>query len=147
MDSIIDKEGNKNIKSIYYNKAQLLYRLKEYDAALDTLYKANDEFYDTSKAALLILLGREAEARIVLNEQIKKNEVILYQFTGDKDRRDMLILGTVSLYILSDMHITPFLSQLVKDNIITQKHLDDVLINQVEAKETILSNMWPKDFL
>jgi hypothetical protein len=39
IDDIITKEGNKDIKSIYYNKAQLLYKMKRHDEALNVCIK------------------------------------------------------------------------------------------------------------
>jgi tetratricopeptide (TPR) repeat protein len=143
MDSIIKSEGNKNVKSIYYNKAQLYYRLKKYDDAIAVLYETNDERYDIAKTALLILLGCDAEAQALLDNQIEKNKTILYHLSIDQNQTDVLILGTISLYILSDMSIDSFLDDLIDRNIVTREYLDNMLMHNELDKDVILNSMWP----
>jgi tetratricopeptide (TPR) repeat protein len=142
MDSVIGIEGDKKIKSIYYNKAQLLYKLKKYDEAVATLYQTDDERYDVVKAALLILLGNDTGAQKLLAKQIEKNKTILYQFLEEPNQRDNLILGTISLYVLSAMSMDSFFSELVNNDIVTQEHLND-LITQMPQKDVLLNSMWP----
>jgi tetratricopeptide (TPR) repeat protein len=143
LDSIIKTEGNKHIKSIYYNKAQLYYRLKKYDDALEVLCRANDETYDVAKAALLILLGRAIEARKLLDKQIEKNKMILYKFSGNQEQKNNLILGIISMYTLSDIPVDSFLEGLIDNNIITQAYFDNVLMPQIVNKDILLNSMWP----
>ena len=143
MDGIIESEGNRNIKSIYYNKAQLLYRLKKYDDAMMTLYQTDNDDYDVYKAALLILLRCDTEAQKLLDKQIEKNKNILYEFSEDQIQVNSIIMGTVILYVLSDMSVDSFFSELIDSNIITQKYLDEVLKTQIVQKNDILRSMWP----
>jgi tetratricopeptide (TPR) repeat protein len=141
MDSVIEIEGDKKITSIYYNKAQLFYKLKKYDDAVAVLYQTDNERYDVVKAALLILLGNDTEAQRLLNKQIEKNKTILFQFLGEPYQRDNLILGTISLYVLSDMSMSSFFSELVNNDIVTQEYLNG-LITQIPQKDVLLNSMW-----
>jgi hypothetical protein len=144
IDSIIEADGNKRIKSIYYNKAQLFYRLKKYDEAMTALYQSDDDSYDVFKAALLILLGCDTEARILLDNQIEKEKMILNKFSGKETQKDNIILGIISLYVLSNTPVDSFFSELINDNIITQEYIENVIINQIPQRYVLLNSIWPE---
>jgi tetratricopeptide (TPR) repeat protein len=142
MDILIKQEGNKNIASIYLNKAQLLYKLKRYDEALEVLYQANDNYYDVYKASLLIKLGRVGEAEVLLQNAIDENKKILNNELVSKEQKEAIIQGTIALYILSDKSVEPLFNELVTDKVITQQEASAILAKTVLSKKMILDSIW-----
>ena len=156
MDGIIEKEGNKNITSIYYDKATLLFKLKQYDEALKELFITEDDFYDVYKAALLIRLGRDSDAAFFLKNVIDKNKKELIEAIALKERynvsREMaLIQGTLALYIMAGRSIESILDEFMDENILTQEEAESLLQEDLfkndiqEIKKILLSNMWPEN--
>ena len=156
MEDIIEKEGNKNVTSIYYDKARLLFRLKQYDDALYELFLTEDDFYDIYKATLLIRLGRENEAELFLKKAIERNKNELIAATALKEQKNvsrninLIVQGTIALYILNDRSIESVLSEFINDNILTQQEAEVLLQEELfkfdpqEMKMILLSNMWPE---
>jgi tetratricopeptide (TPR) repeat protein len=144
MDNIITQEGNKSIRSIYYNKAELLYKLKRYNEALAVLYQADDEIYDTYKGALLVRLDRKGEAVPLLQNAIHKNKKAVASFFLANDKKKLIIQGLIALYILSDIPLESLFVDLVNDEIVTRKEADIFIYNNSITKEILLNSMWPE---
>jgi tetratricopeptide (TPR) repeat protein len=142
IDDIITKEGNKNIKSIYYNKAQLLYKMKRYNEALNVMYQIDDKAYDAHLAALLICLGWENEAISLLQNVINVNKTVLNELSISKEERNRIIMGTILLYILADRSPESLCEELVNSKITTQQEADNLLKDNKITKEIILQSMW-----
>ena len=66
---ILGQDGERYVNDIYYIKAQLLFRLHRHDEALETFNKTqfNFDIQIAQRAALLILMGRDREAKIILD--------------------------------------------------------------------------------
>jgi tetratricopeptide (TPR) repeat protein len=144
IDNIITQEGNKNIQSIYYNKAGLLYKLKRYDEALAALYQTNDEVYDTYKGALLIRFGRNDEAIPLLYNAIQKNKKELSGALMPDNKKNPIIQGLIALYLLSDIPLELLFVDLINDKIVTRTEADTFLHENVITKEILLNNIWPE---
>jgi tetratricopeptide (TPR) repeat protein len=153
MDSIISKEGNNKIESIFYDKARLLFLLRQYDEALEELFKTDDEYYDIYKATLLICLGRESEAISFLQNAIKLNERGIIELKKQRENiRDAIenyILGLMACYVLADMSYESILYELVSQNIATRQEAEilfqegfQFISDTQEIKEIILKSTW-----
>jgi tetratricopeptide (TPR) repeat protein len=143
IDTIIEKEGNKNIKSIYYNKAQLLYKIKRFDEALEALNSTDDESYDAYKATLLIRLGRDNEATLFWDNCIERNIKAIHGSTLPLTQKDInIIQATIALYVLADKPFDSFLSELTANQIITQQEAEAFIQNNTVTKELLLHSMW-----
>lgn len=157
MDSINEKERNRNITSIYYNKAGLLFKLKRYDEALDELYKTDDDFYDIHKATLLFRLGRDSEADLFLDKAIawQKRGLKESLLLGDKENitgeAKNSIQGLMMLYIWNNYSRETLINEIAYDNILSSSEaeilLDELFINMnsketKEVKEIMINSMW-----
>jgi len=80
IDSIIAKGRFKIIQRFYYDKSRLLFGLKRYEEAIDTLFLTKDDEYDYYKAILLMRLGRNDEATKYLNKVIDKQKYLLIKY-------------------------------------------------------------------
>jgi len=158
MDNIIIKEGNKNIKTIYYNKAILLYMIKRYNEALDALFQTDDEEYDVHKSTLLIRLGRSNEAIPIFQKALDRykiniGELVRYEGKNDvSDRTKNAIEGLMMYYILIDKPYESILHEFTSENILT-KNEAEILFHKILAqgggdimvvKEMILNGLWPE---
>jgi tetratricopeptide (TPR) repeat protein len=161
MDEIIAKEGNKNIISIYYDKARLLFKLKRYNEALDELFKTdNDELYDVYRVTLFIRLGRNSEAVSYLQRLIDRNKRGLIKLIAQPDKEknheeiNFYIQGLIISYIFADKTYESILFELTSENLITYNEaeillqeilsLDNNQGNIQKTKELLLINMWPE---
>jgi tetratricopeptide (TPR) repeat protein len=142
LDNIIAQEGNKNIKSIFYNKAQLLYKLKRYDEALEVMYQMNDESYVAHIAALLVCLGRDNEAVFLLQNAIDANKKALTNASLTRERKNLIIQGSMLLYELANKPLETLFTELIIDKIITRQEADVLLESNKATKEIILQSMW-----
>ncbi|MDR1839677.1 MAG: hypothetical protein LBQ93_08880 [Treponema sp.] len=155
MDSIISKEGNKKIESIFYDKARLLFLLRQYDEALEELFKTDDEYYDIYKATLLICLGRESEAVSFLQKTIKLNEKGIMELKKQKENKNIraaiesYTLGLMACYILADMSYESILYELTSQNIATRQEAEALfqegflfISDTQEIKEMFLKSTW-----
>ena len=69
INNIIVVEKDSYILSIFYDKARLLYKLKRYDEALDSLNQSKNTLYnDFIRASFLVRIERDGEALIALNK-------------------------------------------------------------------------------
>jgi tetratricopeptide (TPR) repeat protein len=160
MDGIIAKEGNKNVISIYYDKASFLFKLKRYNEVLEELFKTDDEFYDVYRATLFIRLGRNSEAAPYLQRLIERNREGLLKLIAQPDNKkdleeiNVYIQGLMALYIFTDKTYESILYELTSENIMTyneaEKLLQELLfVNNTQGdtqklKEILLINMWPE---
>jgi tetratricopeptide (TPR) repeat protein len=144
-DIILSK--NTEIASIYYNKAQLLYKIKRYNDALDALYQTDAENYNFYKATLFIRLGYTNDAESILNDLIDGNKKLLYQPSiireGQKTYNTIQVL--IMLYVLSDRTVESLLTELENEELISQEESDRILSNNITTKEIILNSMWPNN--
>jgi len=160
MDNIIAKEGNNNITTIYYNKAALLYKLKRYDEALDTIFQTNDKEYDVYKATLLIRLGRIDEAIPIFQSALdrykeKINELVAIEGKANaSDRTKNAIQGLMMYYILLDLPKESILSEFTSENILTQYEAEVffqkllLLGGDIQGiKEMTLKGLWPERYV
>jgi len=160
MDEIIAKDSNKNIKSIYYDKARLLFRLKRYNEALEELFKTDDYSYDIYKATLFIRLGRNGEAAPYLQRSIEGNKKGLLKSIARPDNKknpgeiNFYTQGLMALYIFADKTYESILYELTSENIMAYNEAE-VLLQELlfvdnaqgdmqKVKEIILLNMWPE---
>jgi tetratricopeptide (TPR) repeat protein len=142
MDNLIEKEGDKSIRSIHYNKAQLLYKIKQYDRALEALYRADDSAYDVPKASLLILLGHQNEALYLLEKSIEASKKVLIEDSLSEYQKTFVIQGLVALYVLADMYPESLAEELVVEKIITGEDAYIILQQNTITKEVLLNSMW-----
>ncbi|MBF9018285.1 MULTISPECIES: M48 family metallopeptidase [unclassified Oceanispirochaeta] len=86
IDNLLTKNEAKVITSIYYNRAQLYYKLGEYDEAINSLQVQNpiNNYY---KATLYIKLGKFSEAESLFNPILFSYEVILGKDDLSPDQR------------------------------------------------------------
>jgi tetratricopeptide (TPR) repeat protein len=166
-DEIISKKGNKYIKSIYYDKARLLFKLKRYNEALDALFKTdNDESYDIYIATLFIKLSRSDEADPYVQRLIGRQKKAIIEFMAQANREKdsekikqkhikglLAIQGLMVLYICTDRTYESILHEFTSENIITYDEADTLLqeiLSQTntqqgdmqKTKEILLNNMW-----
>jgi len=147
IDSIIEKSGEKDIFSIYYDKARLLFRLKKYNEVFDTLERSENN-YDLQKAALLIIMGNSTEAKLFLNNfhTVFKKFLLARSVTEE----DINILFFIS--ILSDTSFDDICSEYINSGYIREEDLnlyknslntskDDLLL---ATKDDLLHSMWPE---
>ncbi|GMO17450.1 MAG: hypothetical protein Ta2A_26340 [Treponemataceae bacterium] len=141
-DKIIAASSNTIIKSIYLNKAQLLYKIKLYDDALNTLRERNDDIYAFDLAALLVKLGRINEAELTMNTAITANRKHLNDLKNDDTRKTLMIQGLLAMYTLLDYPIPPLLDDLENKKIINQQERTDLIANTELSKDSILDSIW-----
>jgi tetratricopeptide (TPR) repeat protein len=144
MDNLIESGDENKVRSIYYNKAQLLYKIKQYNKALETLYQTDDSAYDVQKASLLILLGYQNQAMQLLKKATATNKKILIETSLPEHQKTLVLQGLVALYILADKHIEPLFEKLVVDKIITSEEAYTILQYNTITKEALLNSMWPR---
>jgi tetratricopeptide (TPR) repeat protein len=144
LDKIIEKEGDSQILSIYYDKAQLLYLQGKYNDALMTINLTNIKIYDVQKAALYISIGDIKKAEILLAE------LITYYFGILKNNKNIneilnIVMLLKMIYILSDKDINRLTNQLIQENILSKEKIDTLINNEDTLdKQTIIDSMWPR---
>ena len=149
IDDIIEKEGNKNILIIHYYKAQLYYKNKQYDEALEVLFQADDEVYNAYIATLLLRLGRYTEADYFLTNAISNNVIALKDINITNNSKNEIIKGLMILYILNGESYDNMMHKLSYDDIISIEKADELFqetfFNQniENIKEILLDSMWP----
>ena len=157
MDGIIEREGNKRIESIFYDKARLLFRLKQFDEALGGLSKTENEFYDYYRATLLIRLGRENEAIPLLENMININKSGIMEMIKQEGREKFsektksVLQGLMMYYVLAGLSRESVLNELTNDKLITLKEAEKLFqegflnINETQdIKKIILDSTWPE---
>ena len=158
IDEIIANESNKNITSIYYDKARLLYMLKRYDDALNELFNINDNTYDIYIATLLICLERNNEATYYLLKLIENNKIeiteMIIQEGNEYISRNVknAIQGLLLLYILIGESYESIINLFANESNIQQQEIEilfeELFINFGTQnisyiKEIVLRSMWP----
>jgi tetratricopeptide (TPR) repeat protein len=93
IDNLIESGGENEVGSIYYNKAQLLYKIKHYNKALETLYQTDDSAYDVQKASLLIPLGYQNQAMQLLEKATATNTKILIETSLPEHQKTLVLQG------------------------------------------------------
>jgi tetratricopeptide (TPR) repeat protein len=150
IDEIVAKEGNKKINSIYYDKARILYKLDQYDEALDALLQADDT-YNAYIATFLMRLGRNEEAIPFLESLIDTNKKWLIEpsIESSKQKRSSVLQGLMMFHILIDKSRDEILSDMADENIGTRNEMEELLRNMliqddiIITKENLLESMWP----
>jgi tetratricopeptide (TPR) repeat protein len=136
IDSIIKNDGEKYIFSIYYDKAQLLYKLQKYNEAVETLQRTKNN-YDIQMAALLIRMSKNNEAMLILRRFLTN-----YLKQDTLTEKDIEVLCVVSL--LSDGNLNEILN-----DCITLKGAQDIFFSKQSdfglTKEDLLQSMWPEN--
>jgi len=138
LDGIIEKDGEKYINSIYYDKAQLLFRLGKNTEALGTLNKS--EFnYDLQKAGLLILMGNNEDAQILLDGFLS---AYIRGVNSTKKIEESHVGILVVVSFLSGRSFDEVL-QGNRNRKLNAKMLRDYTIKFEITKEAILRSWWP----
>jgi len=146
IDNAIEKGWEKNIFSVYYDKARLLFKLGKYNEALETLGKSKNN-YDIQKAALLIIMGNDKEAKLALDDfHIVLKESLLLRSVTEVDIKVLFLIS-----ILSDTSFDDICSEYVDSGYIREEELNlyknslnsskDVLL--FTTKDDLLQSMWP----
>jgi tetratricopeptide (TPR) repeat protein len=150
IDDLIEKGKHEKIKDIYYDKAKLLYKLKKYDDALNTLYQSDESYYNIYIATLLIRLKQEDKAIPILENIISTNKKGLIETQMPEQKRKFILQGTMACYILADKTREEILLDMTNENISKKQDVDlflQEMLTQddiIMTKEDILLSMWPE---
>ena len=138
VNDIIERDGEKYIHSIYYDKARLLFRTGKYSEALEIL-DITEFNYDIQKAALLILIGKDSDAEAILNNFLF-DYIQSINAEVDIEERHVGILVLISRLLDKNFDIT------LRDN--NNPGLNAAMMYEWaniydSSKEDILRSMWP----
>ncbi len=138
IDSLIENGMEKDIHSLYYNKAQLLYKLGDYKDAIETLKK--DKAQELNLAALYIILDDEKEAKDVLDILYQRYKTYLKK-ERDKEKRNDIVQMLAYISILSDKNIDEIWENLIKEGILSRQEQERMSI-YIPAREELLKGIW-----
>ncbi len=136
-------EGKSNIASIHYNKAQLLYRLRRYDEALQAIEEDNQNLGEFHAATLLLRLRRKTEA-------IKKFERILRDYdeqlgnrTLSRKDRGYLLQSKITILHLLREDTSEIYAQLHELHSLSEAEMSMIAESMKTDPDQILLGMWP----
>jgi tetratricopeptide (TPR) repeat protein len=144
MDQLIAKKDN-SVASIYYNKAQLLFRLKRYDEAVETMKQSKMAGSDYYLATLLMRLGRTAEGRDILQKSLEEMKNLFWGGKTDKEEK-ISLFGTILVYYrLLNKDSTPFVREVTSKKVLSEEDVNKSLSLQRGTENDIeQSSLWPR---
>jgi tetratricopeptide (TPR) repeat protein len=143
IDNIII-ENDKTVLSAYYDKARLLYKLRKYNEALETLDKnSNSLFNRYLKATLLTQTGNNEKARGMLLELKTEYLIELNKNKYAVSKREGLVQAIMGLVLLLNQDYDFEVNEFVKKGIFTEQEGSGLIKNRF-TKELILQSCWPE---
>ena len=144
IDKVI-QSGRPYISSAYYNKAQLLYRLKCYDDAVVTIVSAKNSDKDFYLATLYLRLGQKEKAIPILDALFEKNRQTLLEDKIDKKTKIHVGESTIIMLNLLQKDTSGFLDEMIHQSVFTTEEVESMKGNSaLQDTTTILSNLWPE---
>jgi len=142
-DGIIKHGSTNDFPSVYYNKAQLLKKIEEFDEALiilDNLKTPQDYFY---RASLLVLLGRIEDAEPLFNTLIEIDNISISEKQINNKRLFLFYDNLILVYILSDRDLTEIINIYRADNRLKSEDISRLNNSISIKKKDLLNGLWP----
>lgn len=144
IDKVI-QSGSPYISSAYYNKAQLLYRLKCYDDAVVTIVSAKNNDKDFYLATLYLRLGQKEKAIPILDALFEKNRQTLLEDKNDKKAKIHIGESTIIMLNLLQEATSGFLDEMIHHGVFTTEEVESMKSNSsLQDTATILLSLWPE---
>jgi len=143
IDKLIDQNEFKDLSSIYYNKAQLLNKLKRTDEAIEALEHLEFPLNKFYQASLLVRIGQEEDATSLFDSVIDLYITTLKEDERTSDNIRPLYESIILAYILADRD-----QRQVEEMIRDDKRLSDSDITRLNKakeaqKDALLQGLWP----
>lgn len=138
-----ETELKSEVDSLYYNKAQLLFRLRRYDEALRVLYEINRDVESFFVATLLLRLNKDAEGRALLKTQFAKAKNHLLSMDLRDTKRMSIATNMVLLMSLMQEDPALFYLELQSQLGFTQEEANAIMSVYQTDRDQLLRSMWP----
>ena len=133
-----------NIASLYYNKAQLLFKLGRYDEAIATMIISKQEISDFYLATLLLRLGRSQEVAYALIENIlNKNRFELNKKTISQKKKLQLAESIAIMLQYKGEDASEFYEEIIDSDIINEHELTEIKNKASFDLNNKLQGLWP----
>jgi len=135
------ESGDSKIRSLKYNKAQLEYKIRKYEAAEKTLQSWNNNNKYLYLGTLYILLDKEEKGISILRKVVEED-------IGNIENHNIIsqniLDGLIMTAILANIDINKWIEKWKNENKITEDQIIKTTKIFQTDKNRILNSLWPK---
>ena len=145
LDTLI-KTNEYNIRNLYYTKAQLYFRLRDNDNAINTLLESDNSYDQFNLALLFLRLGRFKDSEPIFDKIISDSISFLDDPSKNSQMKIKVAQNIALILRLLNRDATSFFQELHNNHILSDADVGKIrntVWNMYPDNETVIRDAWP----